>query len=70
MYWICTGLTQFCLINMFRSARVKAYFGVDDYLPGSELERINSKAQYSNENEQKVYTKSELRKKAREAANE
>jgi len=41
LYWIFTGLTQLTLINVFRSERMKNFMGVPDYLPDTELERLN-----------------------------
>lgn len=55
---------------MFRSQRVKTYFGVNDFLPGTELERLNSKAPMEFIEQPKLFTKSELRQKAKEAKSE
>lgn len=46
---------------MFRSERMKLYMGVPDYLPDTELERLNSKAPAKVEIP-KTYTLSELKK--------
>ena len=48
---------------------MKAYMGVPDYLPDTELERLNSKVQAKVEIP-KVYSYNPMRKKAKEAQEE
>lgn len=45
---------------MFRSERMKKFMGVPEFLPGSELERLNQKVAPVVEVPQ-TYTKNELR---------
>jgi len=45
LYWLTSGGFQLLLINMFRSRFVKSYMGIPEYLPDTELERLNSKVE-------------------------
>ena len=54
-------MTQLTLINIFRSERMKNYMGVPDYLPDTELERLNAKLSVKVDIP-KTYTLSELKK--------
>lgn len=43
LYWLTNGAFQLLLINVFRSKMCKEYMGIPDYLPDTELERLNAK---------------------------
>lgn len=43
IYWLVTASFQFAMLNSFRSEYVKKVLGIQKYLPGTKLERLNVK---------------------------
>lgn len=43
LYWLTTSSVQLLIMNLFRIDRFRAFMGIPEYLPGSKLERLNSK---------------------------
>lgn len=43
LYWLTTSSVQLIILNLFRSDRFRAAIGIPEYLPGSKLERMNTK---------------------------
>lgn len=43
LYWIATSSVQLIIMNLFRSSRFRNFVGIPEYLPGTKLERLNSK---------------------------
>jgi len=43
VYWLTTSSIQLAVMAMFRSDRFRGYMGIPEYLPGTKLERINTK---------------------------
>lgn len=43
MYWLTTSSVQLLILNLFRSDRFRSFMGIPEYLPGSKLERLNTK---------------------------
>ena len=43
IYWLVTSSMQLLTLNAFRSHRFRKFMGLKDYLPGSKLERLNTK---------------------------
>lgn len=43
VYWLVHSSTQLLIVNAVRSDRFRKYLGLADFLPGSKLERLNTK---------------------------
>lgn len=43
LYWLTTSGVQLIILNLFRSDRFRRILGIPQYLPGSKLERLNTK---------------------------
>ena len=58
LYWLVTSGTQLGLVNMLRSERARKYFGLNDFLDGSKLQRLNTRQRDAGPimQKQKIYT--------------
>ena len=43
LYWMVNASTQLMIVNSIRSDRFRKMIGLKDYLPGTKLERLNTK---------------------------
>ncbi len=43
LYWITSSSVQLIILNLFRNDRFRKFIGIPEYLPGTKLERLNSK---------------------------
>ena len=43
LYWITTSSIQLICVNLFRFEWFRNFCGIPEYIPGSKLERLNSK---------------------------
>ena len=41
LYWLVTSGTQLVVLNAFRNQWIREYYGLEKFLPGSKLERLN-----------------------------
>lgn len=68
LYWVATNLAQLIIMNLFRMERFRKFMGIPEFLPGSKLERMNTKLQIKEAAVSQVKTFSHnptLRKKAK-----
>ena len=45
LYWLTASGTQLIILNLFRLQWFREFVGIPEYLPGSKLERLNTKVQ-------------------------
>lgn len=43
LYWISSSLVHLIILNLFRNNRFRHFIGIPEYLPGTKLERMNTK---------------------------
>ena len=55
VYWIVNAGTQLMIVNSVRSERFRKFIGLPNFLPGTKLERLNTKV-VSDVYKPKVYT--------------
>lgn len=56
VYWMCTSVVQFCVLNSLRITKVRQGCGIPEFLPGTILERANVKNTMKVE-KPKIFTK-------------
>lgn len=47
LYWVATNLAQLFIMNLFRMDSFRKFMGIPEFLPGSKLERLNTKIKIS-----------------------
>lgn len=47
LYWVSTNVAQLLIMNLFRMERFRKFMGIPEFLPGSKLERLNTKVKIS-----------------------
>jgi hypothetical protein len=67
IYWLVTSFCQLVILNAFRVTKFKRMLGINDFLPGSKLEKLNVKNAGKTLENVKVFKHPQSKKKLEES---